>query len=196
MLMTGETLADGFVPTTLRENAGSAWKTAEKPTPQAGRFAAELGFDSNPRNQLVAEKIQSDLKKVGIDLKLSNLDWKSYLKELTTNPKPVYRFGWLAPFRDPITHLQAFRSDSPNNYTGWKNPAYDRLVDEISALEPGRARSEKIRAAEEILLVKDRVVVPLYFYVQSHAVAKRVSGFRANPIGVTPWDQLRIKEGN
>ncbi len=201
---TGETPACSWVPVGLEGHFACPPEAARlKPFEQAmaevrGKAAARKGelhgaFDSSSRNSLVMEKIQADLKKsLGLELSLINQDWKTYVRGLSS-PRQIYRFGWLAPFADPISHLEVFTTGNPNNYTGWSSPAYDALVREIARMKPGKARAARIVAAQKILLEDETVVVPIYHYVQTHAVSPRVSGFRVSPFGVIRFDELGVR---
>jgi oligopeptide transport system substrate-binding protein len=153
----------------------------------------DAGFDSSSRNSMVMEKIQADLKsRIGIELQLKQMEWKSYVKNLGADAPPLWRFGALAPFKDPIYHLRFFEGDNPNNYTGWSDPEYNALVEEIAATPEGTARVKKILRAQQILVERDAVVVPIYHYVQTHAVATRVQGFRVSPTGVIHFKELSL----
>jgi oligopeptide transport system substrate-binding protein len=152
-------------------------------------------FDSSSRNSMILEKVQNDLEKnIGLHLSLTNMDWKSYVRSLQTDAAPLYRFGWLAPFGDPITHLEVFATGNPNNYSHWSNVRYDKLVGEISRLAPSPARDQKMKEAQYLLERDEAVVIPIFHYVQNHAVSSRVEGFRVNPYGVIRFDELKLKE--
>jgi len=143
---------------------------------------------------LIAEKIQEDLKKsLGIRVKITTRDWKSHIREMATDPASLFRFGWMAPFADPITHLKAFTSADPNNYGGFRSRKYDELVDRISALAPGFSRSRLIEQADSLLVSEEAVLVPIYFYSQNHAISPRVEGFHVNPYGTIRFSELRVR---
>jgi ABC-type oligopeptide transport system substrate-binding subunit len=162
-------------------------KTAQKPMGPLGAV-----FDTSARNRLVMEKVQADLKaSLGMRISLNNLDWKSYLKAVQTDPPSLFRLGILTPIADPIQMLEAFTSASPFNYLKWSNAEYDRLVERIAGLKPGAEREAKIREAQSILVDREAVIVPLYHYAQNHAVGPRVDGFKANPFGVIRFADLR-----
>jgi oligopeptide transport system substrate-binding protein len=152
------------------------------------------GFDTSGRNSLVMEKIQQDLS-VGLGLRvtLENSDWKTYVRSLSGTPPPLFRFAWMAPFRDPVPHLRVHVTGDPSNYARWSDPRYDKLVDEIATLSPGAEREAKIREAQRILVDEEAVIVPLYHYVQVHAVSEAVEGFRVNPFGMIRFDELGLK---
>lgn len=190
MGLEGHVPADEPVPTGWAA-AARAWRGRQKP----GAPEIAAGFDTGGRNSLVMEKVQKDLEReLGIRVKLSNLDWKSHVKSISTDPPALFRFGWVAAFADPISHLSAFTTGDPNNFSGFANRAYDELVAEIVDLRPGPGRTARIREAQRILVDDEVVVVPLYHYVQTHAVARRVGNFRVNPMGVIRFDELRLEE--
>jgi oligopeptide transport system substrate-binding protein len=89
----------------------------------------------------------------------------------------------MAPFRDPIMHLRVFVTGDPNNVSRFTNAEYDLLVAEIEELSPGPEREAKLFRAQKILLEEQAVVVPIYHYVQNHAVSARVKNFQVNPFG-------------
>ncbi len=160
-----------------------------------GPLSAVAAFDASERNTTVMSKVQQDLKAhLGISLQLESRDWKAHIRRITTEAPPIYRFGWLSPFRDPVPHLQVFTSGNANNYTGWTNPRYDRLVSDIETLSAGSERTAKILEAQKLLVEDEVPVVPIYHYVQSHAVSKRIGNFRVNPLGIVVFDELEIKQ--
>lgn len=155
-------------------------------------------FDTGARNSMIMEKIQRDLaENLGLKTSLSNMEWRAYVKALQTDSPAMYRFGWLTPFADPINPLQVFTTGNPNNYAHWSNPDYDKLVQEIAQMQPGPARTEKVKQAQKILVEDEAAVVPIFSYVQNHLVSERVSGFKVNPFGIVSFPEmsLNFKEG-
>lgn len=150
-------------------------------------------FDASSRNSTVMERVQQDvLQRLGLKLSLVQQDWKSHVKAIRSDAPPIFRFGWQAAFHDPLLHLQAFVTGNPNSFTGCSFPKYDQLVREIEEMPSGQERARKIREAQKILVDDEAAVVPLYHYIQGHAVAPRVKNFRANPFGVIRFSELEL----
>lgn len=142
------------------------------------------GFDSGVRNSRIMEKVQQDLKsRLGMKVSLLPMDWKTYTKTLQAEPPQLFRFGWMAPFNDPMPLLRVFVSDDPNNYSGCKSSRYDALVKEIGGLKSGAIREKKILQAQKVLLEEEAMVIPIYHYVQNVGVSSRVKQFRVSPFG-------------
>jgi oligopeptide transport system substrate-binding protein len=203
VLGTGELPARSWIPPGLEGHlpwadprplfAGSVRKVRE--VLSKGRIPpVELGFDTSGRNTTLLEKVQADLRSaLGLEVSLRNRDWKSHIRELAADTPAIYRFGWLTPILDPITHLEVFTTGNPNNYSGWSNPSYDRLVREIAAMPAGPARASRIRAAQKILVEDEAAVVPIYHYVQVHAVSPRIANYSVNAFGVTRFCDLSTR---
>jgi oligopeptide transport system substrate-binding protein len=208
LLATGERAASSWIPEGL-EGAESyrapegvlgasvqAFRARAAETGRAGgQPAIAIGYDAGGRNALVLEKVQFDLlKNLGLRLELAPLDWKSHVRQLSVDAPPLFRFGIQAPFADPIFHLQALVTGDPNNHTGWSDPRYDRLVERIRGLASGPERAALIRRAQKLLTEEEAVVVPLFHYVQLHAVSPRLKGFVANPFGVVRFSELSLSK--
>jgi oligopeptide transport system substrate-binding protein len=158
------------------------------------RGVINAAFDSGSRNAMIMEKVQADVKRaLGLKLSLSNLDWKTFVRTIQVEPPQIFRFGWLAPFDDPFPHLQMFTTGDPNNIPRFSNAEYDALVREIEVMSTGPARVEKIQQAQEILVDREAVVIPLYHYVQATVVSARVKNYRINPFGVIRFEELELK---
>lgn len=191
-LAGGETPAWGWIPPIL---GGVAQKPAGvMPTRRWEGLTLEAAYDGSSRNAQVLEKIQHDLReRLGIRLTLTSRDWRSHIRQLQTDPPALYRFGWLSPYADLLPHLQVFTSHSSNNYTGWKNAAYDREVEQVASLPPGPERMRHVERAEQILLHDEAIVIPIYHYVQTYAVSERVKGFAVDLFGIPRLAELQWK---
>ncbi len=63
----------------------------------------------------IAESIQQDLAKVGIDLTIQTQDWNVFLEERKAGNFDFAREGWIADFNDPINMLEMWITASGNN---------------------------------------------------------------------------------
>ncbi|MEO5969164.1 MAG: peptide ABC transporter substrate-binding protein [Bdellovibrionia bacterium] len=153
----------------------------------------EASFDISARNSRIMEKIQQDLlKDLNVNLSLTPLSWQAFNHSIKSDPPPLFRYGWMAPFMDPITHLRVFTTGNLNNFSGCSNLNYDALVEEIETLPPGPTRETKIFAAQKILLEEEAAVVPIYHYVQHTAVSPRVKEFKINAFGIIKFQDLSL----
>ena len=185
---------EGYLPyenpePVFADSIAAVQKLKVKPAP------IEASFDSSGKNSQIMEKIQSDVeRRLGLKISLSNLDWKTHVKSMQTDATPIYRFGWLTPFLDPVPHLQLFSENSTGNFTHWTSPIYDELVKKIEALKPGPERLKLIKRAQTIIVDDEAIVVPILHYAQTHLVSARIDGFRVNQRGAVRFDELRFKK--
>lgn len=154
-----------------------------------------LAYDQSSVNQMVMEKVQSDVRRnLGVSVQLRASDWKTHVKGLSPLGVSAFRFGWLSPFVDPVANLKAMTSNSLNNYTGWKNIQYDGWVEQISLLPPGEKRAEFLKKAQELLVNQESVIVPIFHYRLFHAFSDRIVPVRVNPLSVFFFHEVKFKE--
>lgn len=122
-----------------------------------------LLFNTNDTNQRVAEAIQQMwLDELGIEVQLVNQEFGVYLQQRATFP--VWRATWGSDYPDNHNFLyDVFHSSSQNNDTGWSNPDFDALLEEAATLEDNAARQELYAQAEQILIVDDAAIIPLWY---------------------------------
>jgi oligopeptide transport system substrate-binding protein len=126
--------------------------------------AITLLFNTSEAHQLIAEAIQQMwLDELGIEVQLTNQEFGVYLQQRPTFP--VWRAGWCSDYPDNHNFLyDVFHSSSNNNDTGWSNPEFDALVEEAAGLTDYDARIDLYAQAEEILIVEEAAILPIYFY--------------------------------
>lgn len=96
----------------------------------------------------------------------------------------VFWYAWAADYPDPTTFLDLFTSGSPENDTGYSNPAYDKLIAEAERTADEYRRTGLLQDAEE-LLVHDDPMIPLYARAQPYLVKPWVRGYHIDPCGMT-----------
>jgi oligopeptide transport system substrate-binding protein len=173
--MGGEKPAYGFAPPMGTYDPP---KMMEFNPEEARRLLAEAGypdgkdfpelvlkFNTLERHRSIAEAVQ-DMWKTHLNLdnmRLENQEWKVYQKTMEDMDYQLGRAAWIADYLDPTSFLDMWRSGDTNNYTGWANPTYDKLLRE-AALQPSEeARNNKLREAETVLLA-ELPIIPLYWY--------------------------------
>lgn len=123
-------------------------------------------------NEAVAQTIQMDLARIGIDMKIQVQEWNVFLENRKSGNFTMARQGWMADYNDPINMLELFTSVSGNNDSQLgKNPkpyapewkAYDALINEIRTTADSAKRVELMHQAEDMLM-ETGAVVPIYYY--------------------------------
>ena len=107
----------------------------------------------NEQRKAVGYLLKNELSKIGISLKVNELEWLTYLKALRNNEVQLFMSGKLTL---PITpdFTSALHSSSANggrNYANYQNPTLDSLIDNI-LMEPNKQlRTEMIKDVQEIV---------------------------------------------
>lgn len=113
----------------------------------------------------VAEAIQQMwAETLGINVQIVSQDFSVFIKTIASDPPQVYALGWSADYADANNFLrEVFRSDSGNNFTKWQSEAFDKAVDAAAIEQDIAKRTAYYREAEDILVLKDAVIAPLYW---------------------------------
>lgn len=142
-----------------------------------------LAFNTNENHQRIAENVQAQFKKnLGIEIQLSNEEWKVYLKRLKSDTPSIYRMGWLADYPDPSTFVDLMTSFSENNHTGWGNKHYDESVKNGAMFLDKEKRRLAYSEAQKILTEDDVPVLPIYSAVRHIILSERVDNFPVTPL--------------
>ncbi len=137
-----------------------------------------LLFNTNENHKLIAEIMQDTWKReLGLNIKLENKEWKTYLQAIDDMSYEVARAGWIGDYADPTTFLAIFTTGNGNNDTGWGNPQFDTLIKGAFAERDDAARRKMLEEAEAILM-DELPVIPVYFYKNPLLIAARVEGLK------------------
>jgi oligopeptide transport system substrate-binding protein len=139
-----------------------------------------LMFNTVASHQKIAEWAQQQWKQnLGIDVKLTNQEWKVYLETIKGLDTPqLWRLGWCLDYPDANNFTREVMasngSSNPTDEAGvpagglmWKNDQFEELVRQ-AAVEPDLAkRTELYAQAEDILVNTDAAIIPIYWYTRT-----------------------------
>jgi oligopeptide transport system substrate-binding protein len=146
----------------------------------AGFPTISILINTSEAHRSIAEAIQQMWREeLNISVQIENQEWKVYLQSVHQHHFAIARAGWVAGFLDPLAVLNIWKSDSPNNDSGWADPQYDSLLQEAAVTGDSTARLAKLRQAEEIL-VRDAPLLPIYWYTRVYLLDPAVTGWHAN----------------
>ena len=152
----------------------------------------EIKMNADPVNTKVFEAIQQMWRKeLGIDSTLSSMDFRVYIDTMQTLAFEVLRSRWVGDFNDPATFTDLFTSTNGNNNTGWKNPAYDRLVADAAEEQDTPRRFELLRQAEAIL-IEEAPATPIYFGARTYLIHSDVQGWEPALLGIHRYQTIRL----
>jgi oligopeptide transport system substrate-binding protein len=162
---------------------------------EARQLLADAGFpggkglpaiDIQCRNDEImprlAEALQSMWQRdLGLRTTISQVEQKTWIQNQQSQNYAISTAAWTADFPDPVTFLGMFTANSAYNWTGWKNPAYERLMDTAAATAQARQRYEVLQQAEELLL-QESPVAPIFYGAQTYLIHPAVKGWAPAPL--------------
>lgn len=152
----------------------------------------EIKMNADPVNTKVFEAIQQMWRReLGIECTLATMDNRVYLDAMQTLSFDVLRSRWVGDFNDPATFTDLFTSTSGNNNTGWKNPAYDRLITAAARELDTPRRFDLLRQAEA-LVIEEAPVAPVFFGARTYLIHPDVQGWAPSLLGIHRYQTLRL----
>ena len=146
----------------------------------------EILFNTSEDHRKIAEAIQAMWNQhLGIDVKLTNQEWASYLRATTELQYDVARRSWIGDYLDPDTFLGVLRAGDGNNRTGWGSARYDALLDAAAATRDPDLRLRTLAAAESLAL-DEMPFIPIYSYSTREFVAPYVRGLYPTALDTHP----------
>ncbi|MBE5980075.1 MAG: peptide ABC transporter substrate-binding protein [Paenibacillaceae bacterium] len=170
-------LATGPDGKDYREDAGSNYFKTDKA--EALKYweeaKKELGVESLTYTMIVedtesainvAQFLQSEIQTTlpGITINLEQMPKKNRVERMQEGTFELGLTRWGPDYADPMTYLDMWITDSPNNYGFWSNAEYDSIIQSAKkgdlALDP-TARWKALIGAEKIVC-DNAVIFPVY----------------------------------
>ena len=144
----------------------------------------------------LCEYIQQQLSQFGIEITI-DVNTGATFRDMVANSKlEFFRGSWIADYPDAENYLALFYSKnfSPGgpNYTHYFNPKYDKLYEEAMLETDDSIRHEIYNKMNEII-IKDAVVVPLYYDEVVRFVRNDILGFDSNPMNLLNLKHVKKK---
>ena len=154
----------------------------------------ELLFNSSEGHQIIAEAVQEMWRReLGIDVRLVNQELKSTQDARRAGNFQILRSVWIGDYADPMSFLSIWSSDSGNNFTGWSNADYDRLLDAAAHTTDPAARNAILQRAETLLL-DAAPIIPVYYYTHIFLLRPSVRGWHPTVLDHHPYKDVWLEE--
>ncbi len=154
----------------------------------------ELLYNTSENHRAIAETLQAMWSKnLGVELRLTNQEWKVYIDSQKTRAFQLQRAGWIADYLDPHVFFELWETGNGNNDTGWSNAEYDRLLHAALAA-PDAATRFALYQQLDAILVDELPVIPIYYYTHVHAMNPKVRGYYPTLLDNHPYKYVWIEE--
>lgn len=162
----------------------------------AGGFESTLWLRNDPTAMRIAQALQQDWLKVGVQVRLRPLAWGVFLEAVRQPGRvPMFLLGWEADFPDASNFLDVLfhsRQIGSNNHVEYRNPLVDQLLDSANESADLVERTNRLRQVETIL-IEDAPWVFLVHPSTTAIVHPRVEGFRLHPWRPPRIGRVRLK---
>ena len=184
---------------TARAVVGTDFETARQLLAAAG-FPGGKGFPAielQCRNDELSPKLAEALqaiwqRELGVRITLTPVEQKTWVQNQQSLNYAVTLAAWTADYPDPATFLGLFASGSEYNWTGWKNPAYDRLLNLAAATLEPHLRYEVFQQAEQLLL-DEAPVAPVFIGAQTYLLHPAVRGWVPAPLMFRRFQKVHLE---
>ncbi len=239
----GQIPADGFVPIGMEKyykggfydtesyeenyaNAISVLRKYYRYDENTGKFldfpTLTYLYNTAESHKAVGEYLQALYAGIGIQLRLENQEWNTFLSTRAAGDYDIARNGWVADYTDPSCFLELFISSSGNNDIGFGTgkhqtamlfsmdltdlgydikvengtwaQTYDVLMELARTQADESVRYELLHRAEK-LLMQTGAVCPIYFDTDVYMLSSKVSGFYLNPLGNKFFAETTVSGG-
>ncbi|OWZ83685.1 peptide ABC transporter substrate-binding protein [Natranaerobius trueperi] len=123
-------------------------------------------------------------KELGINVVLDSTEWPVFQER---NRELDYEMGFKgahAPYNDPNSLLEIWKTDADIIPTGWSCSEFDELVDKAALSLCEDERFENFKQAERILVKEESVIIPYVYYTENTYKQKYVKGITQPDFGM------------
>lgn len=150
-------------------------------------FAMPVPRPYMPDGRKVAEAMQADLAKVGINAKIVSYEWTTYLEKTKNLEHDACLLGWTGDNGDPDNFLYVLLSKTAayapaTNYASWKNDEFTNLITKAKETSDVAERTKLYKEAQEIF-AKEVPWVTVANSIVMVPAKKFVNGFQIDPVG-------------
>lgn len=150
----------------------------------------------NPNARKMAELMQSDLRKIGVNVSIVEYEWNTFIQRIGEHRHDSVLLGWAADTPDPdnffsplISCTAAFSGKNPAN---WCNPEFDLLL--TQALDTTDLAKRKIYYQQvQAMLIRELPLLPLAHGMRFQASSADVEGIPLGPFGAISLANARKK---
>ncbi|EXI62363.1 peptide transporter [Mannheimia granulomatis] len=150
-------------------------------------WAMPVSRPYNPNARRMAELIQEDWKKVGVNAKIVSYEWGEYLKRMRNGEHQTGMIGWNGDNGDPDNFLNTLLSCSAveqgSNYAKFCHPEFNKLITDAIQVTDKAQRAELYKKAQ-VIFKEQAPWVTVAHSTTYFPVRKEVSGYKLSPFSL------------
>ena len=128
---------------------------------------------------------------LAVDIKFIT-DWGEFKRYIKSDAVQIYRYAWIADMPDPDNFLfPLFASDSPANFTGFRNDQIDQMLIKARGIVEPVQRAEMYQQIEKRIL-QTCPIIPLFYLSIDRVYQPEVQGVKISALGADTMPLHRI----
>ena len=150
----------------------------------------------NPNAKRIAEMMQADLAKIGVNAKLVTYEWGEYRKRMQQGEHTTGMLGWTGDNGDPDNFFFLHGCDAARpggqNLSKWCNKAFDERMEKARTIADVKERS-KLYQEMQAIEHEDAPDFKIAHSVVYEVMRKEVSGYKQSPFGSHQFNGVELK---
>ena len=150
----------------------------------------------NPNAKRIAEMVQADWAKIGVNAKLVSFEWGEYRKRMQKAEHIAGQLGWTGDNGDPdnFFFLAGCNDGKPTeqNLSKWCDPEFNKLFDAAKTMPKQADRAKNYMKMQEIMHEE----MSTYFIAHSivyEVMRKGVNGYKQSPLGSHQFNGVSVE---
>lgn len=185
----GKDFRDG-TDTYLSTDKAKALEYYNKAKEELGKdsFSYTMIVEDTESAQNVAQFIQAEIQTTlpGMTINIETMPKKNRVERMQEGTFELGLTRWGPDYADPMTYLDMWTTDSPNNYGFWSNAEFDQIIQSAKKGELAldvNARWEALKKAEKMVM-DEAVIFPVYQKGNAVMIKKNVSGIEFHSVAI------------
>ena len=150
----------------------------------------------NPNAKRMAEMIQADWAKIGVQAKIVTYEWGEYLKRAKAGEHQSVMMGWTGDNGDPdnffATLFSCAAAKDGSNYSRWCYKPFEDLIQPARATDDHNKRIELYKQAQVVMHDQAPALIIAHSTVYE-PVRKEVKGYVVDPLGKHHFDNVSVE---
>ena len=185
----GKDFRDG-TDTYLSTDKAKALEYYDKAKEELGKdsFSYTMIVEDTESAQNVAQFIQAEIQKTlpGVTINIETMPKKNRVERMQEGTFELGLTRWGPDYADPMTYLDMWTTDSPNNYGFWSNAEFDQIIQSAKKGELAldvNARWDALKKAEKMVM-DEAVIFPVYQKGNAVMIKKNVSEIEFHSVAI------------
>jgi oligopeptide transport system substrate-binding protein len=144
-------------------------------------------------HRVVMEAVQQMWEReLGVKVTLVALEQKTWIQNQSSQAYQISSARWVGDYVDADTFLSLWLTGGGNNWTGWGDAAYDKLVTEAARTLDADKRHALQRDAEALLLATGPII-PIHHGARVFLIDPAVKGWTPNLLGAHRYQFISLE---